>query len=256
MTETRRRASGMTPEQRRDMIVKAALPLVAEHGAAVTTAQVARAAAIGEATIFRVFADKDALLDACVLQALDPARALREIAEVPLDQPLAARLAEAAEALRAHLDRMGAVIGALHATGRAGRPGPGRDAAGDGRRGGGEAVAAAGRGGPDAGRGRGEADAAGAGDGAGAAAGGDEPGAVEGRDRPAGTTGREASVARTIAAVAELFEPERASLRLPPERLAAIYLSMLYARPGLGGGDREPVRAQELAEVFVHGALA
>jgi len=95
------------------MIVRAVLPLVVEHGAAVTTAQMAQAAGIGEGTIFRVFEDKDELLEACLLEALRPDAALEQIAEISLDQPLAARLAEAAGALSAHLERMGA----LHASG-------------------------------------------------------------------------------------------------------------------------------------------
>jgi AcrR family transcriptional regulator len=208
-TRTRRRAPGMSPEQRRDMIVAVALPLVAEHGAAVTTAQVARAAAIGEATIFRVFADKEALLDACVLAALDPTHVLEEIAAVPLDQPLAARLIEAAAALRAHLDRMGSVIGALHATGvRRGRPDlPER---------------------------------------------GTRPG---GGHDPEGALGRNASEARTLEAVADLFEPERESLRLPPERLAAIFLGMLFSRRRFPAGDEGP-GLDELVDVFLNGALA
>jgi len=110
------------------MIIRTALPLIAEHGTAVTTAQIARAAGIGEATVFRAFADKDELLDACVVEALRTDHVLSEIAAIPLDQPLPARLTEAANAMDAYLGRMGAVIGALHATGRAGR----------GRHGGGE----------------------------------------------------------------------------------------------------------------------
>ncbi|XVV13851.1 TetR/AcrR family transcriptional regulator [Actinoplanes sp. CA-131856] len=113
----RRRAPGMTPEQRREAIVSAALPLVAEHGGAVTTAQIARAAGIGEATIFRVFDDKDAVLQACVARALDPGNLLSQLHSIALDQPLADRLIEALDALNAHGRRIGAVIGALHASG-------------------------------------------------------------------------------------------------------------------------------------------
>ncbi|MEV0843306.1 TetR/AcrR family transcriptional regulator [Actinocatenispora sera] len=123
--ETRRRAPGMSPEQRRVMIIAAALPLVAEHGAKVTTGQVARAAGIGEGTIFRAFADKNELLDACMAEAVRPDHAVREIASIPTDLPLADRLTEAADALDAHLDRMGAVAGALLGSGhrsRAERP--------------------------------------------------------------------------------------------------------------------------------------
>ncbi|SRR6266496_764015 len=116
-TEMKRRAPAMKPDERRMMIVRAVLPLVVEHGAAVTTAQIARAAGIGEGTIFRAFADKDELLEACLLEALRPDSVLELIAEIPLDQPLAARLVEAAGALSAHLARMGAIHAALHASG-------------------------------------------------------------------------------------------------------------------------------------------
>ncbi|WP_433795600.1 TetR/AcrR family transcriptional regulator [Actinoplanes sp. CA-252034] len=130
MTEpsTRRRAPGMSPEARREMIVAAALPLLVEHGAAVGTLQIAKAAGIGEATIFRVFADKDELLDACVAAALRNDHVLAELDAVPLDQPLADRLTEAAATLHAYLHRMGAVIGAVHAAGRRGGGAPRRGA--------------------------------------------------------------------------------------------------------------------------------
>jgi AcrR family transcriptional regulator len=114
----------MSTEQRRKMIVAAALPLVAEYGAAVTTSQIARAAGIGEATIFRAFADKEEVLNACMAEAVRPDHAVTEIASIPLDQPLHARLVEAADALTAHLARMGALAGALYASGRGPRRGP------------------------------------------------------------------------------------------------------------------------------------
>jgi AcrR family transcriptional regulator len=107
----------MTPEQRKEMIVQVALPLVAEHGYAVSTQQIARVAGIGEATIFRVFNDKDSLLQACIAEAARPDHLLRELASIPLDGSLEDRLVDAAEALAAHFSRMGAVIGALHASG-------------------------------------------------------------------------------------------------------------------------------------------
>lgn len=195
----RRRAPGMNPEQRREMIIRTALPLVAELGTAVTTAQIARAAGIGEATIFRVFADKDELLDACVMEALRADHVLAEIAAIPLDQPLSARLTEAAATMEAHLARMGAVIAALHATGRSGR----------GRHGGAEAAAA-------------------------------------GLDR-------DAAQQQTLEAVAELFEPERDSLRLDPEQLASMFLGMLFTRSRPLAGTTPTL--EEFLQVFLHGAL-
>jgi hypothetical protein len=56
-----------------------------------------------------------------VAEALSPEQALVELASVSLELTLASRLTEAATALHAHLDRIGAVVGALHATGRRGR---------------------------------------------------------------------------------------------------------------------------------------
>ncbi|HEY7483972.1 MAG TPA: helix-turn-helix domain-containing protein [Streptosporangiaceae bacterium] len=129
MTETprtRRRAPSMSPDQRREMIIAAALPLIADHGAAVTTSTIARVAGIGEATIFRVFADKEELLDACMAEALSPDHAIRELGCIDLDQPLAERLAQSAEALQAHLVRLGAVAGSLHASGHRRRQAPSR----------------------------------------------------------------------------------------------------------------------------------
>ncbi len=121
----RRRAPGMSPEQRRAMIIQTAIPLIAEYGAAVTTAKIARAAGIGEGTIFRVFADKDELLHACLVEALSPEHAVRELAAIELSQPLPDRLAEAARALQAHLTRMGVIAGSLHASGHRGGKHPG-----------------------------------------------------------------------------------------------------------------------------------
>ncbi|MER6048689.1 helix-turn-helix domain-containing protein [Streptomyces sp. NPDC001793] len=122
----------MSVEQRRAMIVAAALPLIAEHGAAVTTSQIARAAGIGEATVFRAFKDKDELLDACVAEAVGVDHVLRELASVPLDQSLTTRLTEAAEALCAHMERMGTVVRSLYATGhRRERPHPPEPRAGE-----------------------------------------------------------------------------------------------------------------------------
>jgi AcrR family transcriptional regulator len=113
----RRRAPGMSTDQRRQMIVAAALPLVAEYGAAVTTSQIARAAGIGEATIFRAFTDKQEVLSACMAEAVRPDHAVTELASIPLDQPLHARLVEAADALAAYMSRMGALAAALYASG-------------------------------------------------------------------------------------------------------------------------------------------
>jgi AcrR family transcriptional regulator len=72
----------MPAEERRAAIIEAVRPLLAAYGESVTTKQIACAAGIAEGTIFRVFADKDELLDATLEASLDQEpfeRALREI---------------------------------------------------------------------------------------------------------------------------------------------------------------------------------
>lgn len=187
----------MSPEDRRAMIVAAALPLLVEHGGTVSTLQIAKAAGIGEATVFRAFADKDELLDACVAAALRNDHVLAELDAVPLDQPLAARLTEAAATLRAYLERMGAVVGAVHAAGRRRE----RGVPGDRRL-------------PD--------------------------------DRADATE-------RTRQTVVRLLEPDRATLRLPVEQLADVFLGMLFGRRGTPGGDETAI--ETLVDVFLHGVV-
>ena len=108
------------------MILRATVPLVAVHGASVTTKQIAQAAGIGEGTIFRVFATKEELLLACVEIAASPDGLLANLATISPDDPLPDRLTEALDLMRAHLERMGAVVGALQASGLTGRLEPPR----------------------------------------------------------------------------------------------------------------------------------
>src|SRR5436305_1036895 len=65
------RAAALPVDERRSMIVAAALPLLLEHGDRVTSRQIAEAAGIAEGTIFRAFGDKDELIAAVVDAALD-----------------------------------------------------------------------------------------------------------------------------------------------------------------------------------------
>ncbi len=67
-----KRASAMPAQARRAAIIEAVRPLLIEYGESVTSKQIACAAGIAEGTIFRVFADKDELIDAALEAALDP----------------------------------------------------------------------------------------------------------------------------------------------------------------------------------------
>ena len=88
----RKRASALPPDERRTAIIEATLRLLLENAEMVTTRQIAEAAGIAEGTIFRVFADKDAVIAAVIDAAVDPEPmecALRELdASAPLDRVL------------------------------------------------------------------------------------------------------------------------------------------------------------------------
>src|SRR5690606_7898091 len=58
----RERATPLPPEDRRQAIIEAVVPLLIEHGPTATTRQIAEAAGVAEGTLFRVFPDKRALL--------------------------------------------------------------------------------------------------------------------------------------------------------------------------------------------------
>jgi AcrR family transcriptional regulator len=254
----RRRASALSPEQRRETIVRAALPLVAERGAAVTTAEVARAAGIAEGTIFRVFPDKNALLDAVVVEVLRPDQVLAELASIDLDQSLATRLTEAGEALAAHLARLGAVLGSLSASGRplqrrAPQPAEGSQDPASTPAESQDPASTPAEGQDTASTLTGSVPAEGAqpaaffqrADSARAAAARRSP-----ADGP--NIGRDQSQLDTAAALTELFEPEREHLRVSPGQAAEIFLSLLFAR---GRQPRPAADLETTVDVFLYGAL-
>jgi AcrR family transcriptional regulator len=90
----------MAPDERRDMLIDAALPLLGKHGLKVTSKQIAEAAGVAEGTVFRAFGDKDNLVKAALARGLDPAPILAELAAVDMSRPVRERVRAVTEILQ------------------------------------------------------------------------------------------------------------------------------------------------------------
>jgi AcrR family transcriptional regulator len=104
--------TGSHPEQLRQTVARATLPLLGEYET-LTTAQIARAAGVGEAELLAVFADKEAVMQACVTMltevvaaTFNAAEEVRRIGAIRADQPLASRLVEVIDILDAYNRRI------------------------------------------------------------------------------------------------------------------------------------------------------
>ncbi|XVV05245.1 TetR/AcrR family transcriptional regulator [Actinosynnema sp. CA-248983] len=116
-TQKRRRAPAMSPEDRREAIIAATLPLLYDHGANVTTSQIAKAAGIAEGTVFRAFKDKQELLATCVKSVLAVDAELRLLEDARQAATLPERLSWAISAVSGYLDRMWKLMSVLRDSG-------------------------------------------------------------------------------------------------------------------------------------------
>lgn len=104
----------MSPDERRESIVSAAVPLFMSQGADVTTRQIAEAAGVAEGTLFRVFPDKQAIVDAVVARFMDPSQALAQLGAINKDLPLHSKVLQVVQIVRA---RFAGVLGIMDALG-------------------------------------------------------------------------------------------------------------------------------------------
>lgn len=115
----RTRARPLSPDERREVILSATVPLLHVHGRAVTSRLIAEAAGIAEGTIFRVFATKEELVDAAIARAFDPGNVVARIEEIDGQLPLEDRLVRLVSILQ---QRFRATFGLMQKVGLVGPP--------------------------------------------------------------------------------------------------------------------------------------
>ncbi|GAB3608686.1 hypothetical protein GCM10027414_08110 [Humibacter ginsengiterrae] len=111
------RASPLPPEERKASIIDAVIPAMIEHGAALTSRQIAEAAGVAEGTIFRVFGDKETLLREAADVYLDSAPVRASIAEIDPGLPLEAKVGRILHVLRRRFHGVISIMSAIGYTG-------------------------------------------------------------------------------------------------------------------------------------------
>jgi AcrR family transcriptional regulator len=113
------RAKRLSSDDRRSSIIDAVIPLLVEHGRAVTTRQIADAAGVAEGTLFRAFGDKESLIEAAFQRFVDPEPLHRQLAAIDAELTLEQKVNDILFIMRS---RMRGVHGMMHAMGMTGPP--------------------------------------------------------------------------------------------------------------------------------------
>lgn len=103
----------MPVEDRQSMIVDAVIPLLLEHGANITSRQIAEEAGVAEGTIFRAFGDKETLIRAAVEKYFDPQPMRAQLAHISPQDPLRDKIKAAIGILQARFSGVLAMMSAL-----------------------------------------------------------------------------------------------------------------------------------------------
>jgi AcrR family transcriptional regulator len=114
--ERPRRAAALPADERRAAILAATIPLVLEHGTAVTTRLIAEAAGVAEGTIFRVFPDKDAVVHAAIEAVFDTAPLVKALGDIDTALPFEDRLVAAVEIIQHRITRIWHLVSVVGST--------------------------------------------------------------------------------------------------------------------------------------------
>lgn len=120
----RERARPLAPDERREAILDAVVPLLRSHGRDVSSRQLAEAAGVAEGTLFRAFGDKEALVAAGVERIFDHLPLWTALRGVATTLPFEERLAAVIRLVREHFHE---VVTAVVALGIKDRPHHGAD---------------------------------------------------------------------------------------------------------------------------------
>lgn len=107
------RAPALPAAERRRAIMAVTEKLLVERGKDVSTREIAEAAGIAEGTIFRVFATKDAIIDAIFADAFDPKAGWNALTEPGSKANLETCLVELVTLLQARIKRVMALFAAV-----------------------------------------------------------------------------------------------------------------------------------------------
>jgi len=113
------RAKPMPVDDRRAAIAAATVPLLSQFGREVTTRQIAEAAGVAEGTLFRVFENKDAIIDAAVEAFLDPEPFREALRRIDPSLPLELKMQLVIDRFQ---DRFSGIFGVFAALGNRPRP--------------------------------------------------------------------------------------------------------------------------------------
>ncbi|MEO5535476.1 MAG: TetR/AcrR family transcriptional regulator [Pseudolysinimonas sp.] len=99
---SRERARPLTPDDRREAILAAVVPLFRERGREVSSRELAEAAGVAEGTVFRAFGDKESLINAAIEKIFDPLPMWASLRLIDHDLPLEQILTQLISRLNAH----------------------------------------------------------------------------------------------------------------------------------------------------------